>query len=88
MAYSIVSVIIDRKYKLGLLDQARGLAPDLAEKLDASPVSRDDLVVALGDPEGSPQLHDFVQTTTKTNVDTTRAIRMLYLASALKSAEA
>jgi hypothetical protein len=85
IAYSIISVLIDRKYGVGLLDKARALAPDVAAKLDLSPVSRDDLVVALGDPEGSPQLHDFVQTTTQTNVDTTRAVRMLYFDSALKN---
>lgn len=87
MAYSIISVLLDHTYNLGLLDQARNLAPALAAKLDASPVSRDDLVVALSDPEGSPQLHDFLQTSTKTNVDTTRAIRMLYFDSALRSVD-
>src|ERR1700754_2522146 len=85
MVYSIVSVLLDRKYDLGLLEQAKKLAPETAAKLNGSPVSRDDLIVALGDPDGSPQLSDFVQTTTKTNVDTTRAVRMLYFASALES---
>ncbi|MES2193709.1 MAG: DUF262 domain-containing protein [Pseudomonadota bacterium] len=88
MAYSIVSVLLDRKYQLGLLDQAKQMFPELAEKLEASPISRDDLIVALGDPEGSPQLHDFVQTTTKTNVDTTRAVRMLYFDSSLRNSDA
>ncbi|MCA1458615.1 DUF262 domain-containing protein [Bradyrhizobium sp. BRP22] len=87
MAYSIVSVLLDRRYNLGLLDQAKSLAPDVAARLEASPVSRDDLLVALGDPEGSPQLLDFTQTVTKTNVDTTRAVRMLYFNSALTSNE-
>jgi uncharacterized protein DUF262 len=88
MAYSIVSVLLDHKYNLGLLDQARRLAPEVANNLDAASVSRDDLIVALGDPDGSPQLHDFVQTTTKTNVDTTRAVRMLYFDSALRNPDA
>jgi len=87
MAYSIISVLLDRKYNLGLIEQAKKLVPDVAARLDSSPVSRDDLVVALGDPEGSPQLLEFTQTVTKTNVDTTRAVRMLYFDSALKSSE-
>jgi hypothetical protein len=86
MVYSIVSVLMDRKFQLGLLEQARQLAPNIAAKLDEAPVTRDDLVVALGDPDGSPQLQDFVQTTTKTNVDTSRAARMLYFNSALADA--
>jgi len=87
MVYSIVSVLLERKYNLGLLNQARTISPVVAVKLDASPVSRDDLLVALGDPDGSPQLNDFVQTTTKTNVDTTRAVRMLYFNSAMSAAD-
>ncbi|WP_431201355.1 DUF262 domain-containing protein [Bradyrhizobium betae] len=88
MAYSIISALIDRKYQLAILDQARSLAPEVAAKVDAAPVSLNDLIVALGSPDDSPQLADFVQTTTKTNVDTSRAVRMLYFDSALKNSDA
>ncbi|MBH5398439.1 DUF262 domain-containing protein [Bradyrhizobium sp. CNPSo 4010] len=88
MAYSIISALIDRKYQLAILEQARNLVPEIAAKVDAAPVSLDDLIVALGSPEDSPQLADFVQTTTKTNVDTSRAARMLYFDSALQNLDA
>lgn len=82
MVYSIVAVLIDRKYSLGLRQSAAEMMPDVAKRLATSSFTLDDLIVALSAPENSPELSEFVQTTTKTNVDKIRATRMLYLDAA------
>lgn len=76
-------VFIDRQFNLGLLEKARNLAPDIGSQLQEQPIDLGILLEALREPEDHPQLVDWVDSTKGTNVGRAKAIRFLYLNSAI-----
>ncbi len=83
MFQSLVLVLIDRHFQLGLLDQARVAAPEAAALTAAGGIDLGLLLDAIRDPENAPQLEAFVGSTKGTNVGKAKAVRFLYLAATL-----
>lgn len=83
MFQTLALIFIDRHYHLGLADQARLIAPDVHNLLQGHPIDLAILTQALREPDEHPQLSEFVSATKGTNVGRAKAVRFLYLASAV-----
>lgn len=83
MFSTLTTVIVERRFNLGLTQRAIEAAPDVAATVQASPVHLESLIDALRDPEAHPSLADFVEATKGTNVGRAKAVRFLYLNAAI-----
>lgn len=83
MFQSIALVHIDRNFKLGLREKATEAAPDVASSLETIKVDLAVLIDGLREPENHPTLNEFVLSTKGTNVGRAKAVRFLYLDSAI-----
>ena len=80
---TLMLVVIDRRFNLGLKQKAVEAAPEIARACQNDLVDLETLIGALQDPDSYPQLADFVSATKGTNVSKAKAVRFLYLDSAL-----
>jgi hypothetical protein len=76
---SIMLVLIDRHFNLGMKQKAAETAPDVASSISDSKFEMSILINCLRDPEEFPELGEFVNSTKGTNVGRAKAIRFLYL---------
>lgn len=83
MFQTLVVVLIDRHFNLGLARRAAEAAPDVAAVVQVGQVDFATLMDGLRDPEGHPPLSEFVESTKGTNVGRAKAVRFLYLDAAL-----
>ena len=83
MFQTIVTIYIDRYFSLGIRQKAIDAAPDVDSALQARTVDLSILIEGLRDPESHPTLVEFVDSTTGTNVGRAKAVRFLYLDSAI-----
>ena len=83
MFQTLAAVFIERHFNLGLAQKAFDAAPEVAEAVRAGPVDFAGLVDGLRNPEGHPELVEFVDSTKGTNVGRAKAVRFLYLNAAL-----
>ena len=83
MFQSVVLIFINRHHNLGLEQQARDAAPEVAATLERTKVDLSILIDGLRDPENHPSLIDFVDATKGTNVARAKAVRFLYLNAAI-----
>jgi hypothetical protein len=85
MFQTLLTAIIGQQFGGDFVQQARDAEPELAQKLENAPVALDVLCSALRDPEEeNPDLERFILASSqKTNVDSQRIIRFLYLFAAL-----
>ncbi|MBA7704375.1 hypothetical protein ES703_113182 [subsurface metagenome] len=84
MFQSLMAALIANEYGGDFVDQAADAEPVLAQKLSQSPIPLDVLCAALREPGENPDLDRFISACSqKTNVDSQRIIRFLYLRAAL-----
>jgi len=83
MFQTLALALIDRHFRLGLMEKAIELVPDVWEELDGRPIDLAILIDAIQAPEDHPELSEFVDSTKGTNVARAKAVRYLYLASAV-----
>lgn len=83
MFQSLTLIFIDRQFDLGLKQKAIEAAPEVAALLANGRVDLAILVDALRDPDSHPPLSEFVNATKGTNVARAKAVRFLYLDSAI-----
>jgi hypothetical protein len=83
MFQTLTAVLIDRHFGLGLTQKAAEAAPEVAAAIQAAPVGLAALIDGLRDPEAHPFLTEFVDATKGTNVGRAKAVRFLYLNSAV-----
>jgi hypothetical protein len=83
MFQTLALIFIDRQFDLGLQHRAAEAAPEVAAVLQLGSAEMADLIDALRDPEGHPMLAEFVESTKGTNVGRAKAVRFLYLNSAI-----
>lgn len=79
MFQTLVLVLIDRQFELGLKSKAVDAVPEVAASLAGSSIEMATLVDGLRDPEVHPSLAEFVDATKGTNVGRAKAVRFLYL---------
>lgn len=85
MVYSWLLVIADGQHRLGLADRARDLVTRQNSALPslANAATGDQILLALTDPDNAPELAPFAEACSqRTNVDTARSIRHLFLTGA------
>lgn len=83
MFQTLTAVLIDRHFNLGLAQKAVEAVPEVAAAIQAAPVGFAALIDGLRDPEAHPFLAEFVDATKGTNVGRAKAVRFLYLNSAV-----
>lgn len=84
LVQTLVLLFLERRYQLGLTQQAQGLAPETAAHLSEHRYGLDDLIAAIAEPEDFPELAAFsASSRVGTNVSTARAIRFLYFGQAV-----
>ena len=80
---TIALVFIDRHFNLGLRQNAAEVAPEVAVALQTGAVDLAILIDSIRDPERHPTLVEFIDATKGTNVGRAKAVRFLYLDSAI-----
>lgn len=83
MFQTLALIFADRRFNLGLAEQAAMAAPEVAAALQVGPVDVAILIDAIRDPDSHPALSEFVDATKGTNVGRAKAVRFLYLSTAL-----
>ena len=83
MFQTIVAILIDRHFNLGLVDRAVETAPEVAAAIQLRPADLAALIDGLRDPERYPSLNEFVEATKGTNVGRAKAVRFLFLGAAI-----
>lgn len=83
MFQSLALICIDRQFNLGLKQQAVDTAPEVAVALQSGGIDMAILIDGLRDPDSHPELSEFVNATKGTNVGKAKAVRFLYLDSAV-----
>lgn len=83
MFQSLVLVFIDREFGLGLLKKAQDAAPGVAARLQGVEVDYSALIDALRSEEPDQQFREFCASTKGTNVGEARAVRFLFINSAV-----
>lgn len=83
MFQTIALILIDRHFELGLKQQAEGMAPEVAALCQEAAVDLAILIDGLRDPDSHPTLTEFVDSTKGTNVARAKAVRFLYLDTAI-----
>jgi Protein of unknown function DUF262 len=83
MFQSIILILVDRHYNLGLKDKAMVAAPDVAATLQTGAVDLSILIEGLREEDSHPTLSAFVDATKGTNVGRAKAVRFLYLDAAI-----
>lgn len=80
---TIALIFIDRHFNLGLRQNAAEVAPEVAVALQTGAVDLAILIDSIRDPERHPTLVEFIDATKGTNVGRAKAVRFLYLDSAI-----
>lgn len=83
MFQSLALIFIDRRFNLGLKQQAAHAAPEASAALQNRRIDIAILIDGLRDPESHPWLAEFVDATKGTNVGKAKAARFLYLDAAI-----
>lgn len=83
MFQTLMLVVIDREFNLGLRAKAAVIAADVADAVGQVEIDLAILVDGLREPEEHPQLAEFVASTKGTNVARAKAVRFLFLDAAV-----
>lgn len=83
MFQTLMLVMIDREFNLGLRAKAVGVAPEVADSVQATEIDLPILIDGLREPDEHPQLAEFVASTKGTNVARAKAVRFLFLDAAV-----
>lgn len=83
MFQTLALIFIDRQFNLGLREEAAAVAPEVAAALGGAALELAGLIDSIRDPEGHPNLTEFVDSTKGTNVGRAKAVRFLYLDAAV-----
>jgi len=83
MFQTLTLIMIDRQFNIDLKNRAIDAAPEVFAALQAGPVDLAILIDGLRDPESHTSLAEFIEATKGTNVGRAKAVRFLYLDSAV-----
>lgn len=83
MFQSLVLILIDRQFNLGLKQSAIEVAPEAETSLRSGSIDLAILIDGLRNPDSHTQLAEFIDATKGTNVGRAKAIRFLYLDAAI-----
>ena len=83
MFQTLMLVLIDREFNLGLKAKAAAIAPEVADAVNDAEIDLPVLIDGLREPDEHPQLTEFVASTKGTNVARAKAVRFLFLDAAV-----